>query len=69
MYRGSDVSASWIFKGLSAAGLSLAQIAWVYLPVMALWGFGAWRLGKLYLQLRERAEEPDTAGPHGSGAG
>ena len=69
VYRGSDVSASWIFKGLSAAGLSLAQIAWVYLPVMALWGFGAWRLGKLYLQLRERAGKPDTTGPQGSGAG
>ncbi len=55
VYRGSDVTASWIFKGLTSAGLSVAQIAWIYLPVMGLWGFGAWRLGRIYSQMRERA--------------
>ena len=45
VYRGSDVTASWIFKGLTGAGLSQSQIAWVYVPVLGLWGFGAWRLG------------------------
>jgi AAA family ATP:ADP antiporter len=52
VYRGSDVTASWIFKGLMSAGLSIAQIAWIYIPIMGLWGFGAWRLGKLYGQMR-----------------
>jgi AAA family ATP:ADP antiporter len=52
VYRGSDVTASWIFKGLTTAGLSLAQIAWVYVPVMLVWGLGAWRLGRIYTQLR-----------------
>ena len=56
VYRGSDVSASWIFKGLTSAGLSLPQISWFYLPVMGLWGLGAWRLGKLYTQLRQQAK-------------
>jgi len=55
IYRGSDVTASWIFKGLMSAGLSIAQIAWVYLPIMGVWGFGAWRLGQLYSKLREQA--------------
>ena len=55
VYRGSDVTASWIFKGLTSAGLSVAQIAWIYVPVMGLWGFGAWRLGRIYSQLRESA--------------
>jgi AAA family ATP:ADP antiporter len=53
VYRGSDVTASWIFKGLTSAGLSLAHIAWIYIPIMGIWGFGAWKLGKLYTQMRE----------------
>jgi AAA family ATP:ADP antiporter len=56
VYRGSDVTASWIFKGLTSAGLSLSQITWFYLPVMGLWGLGAWRLGKLYAGLRRQAK-------------
>jgi AAA family ATP:ADP antiporter len=56
VYRGSDVTASWIFKGLTSAGLSLSQITWFYLPVMGLWGLGAWRLGKLYTGLRQKVK-------------
>jgi AAA family ATP:ADP antiporter len=48
VYRGSDVTASWIFKGMTSAGLGLGQIAFLYLPVMGLWTWGAWRLGSLY---------------------
>ena len=55
IYRGSDVTASWIFKGLMSAGLSIAQIAWIYVPIMGVWAFGAWRLGQLYSKLREQA--------------
>ncbi len=56
VYRGSDVTASWIFKGLTSAGLSLSQITFIYLPVMGLWGLGAWRLGKLYALLRQQVK-------------
>jgi len=52
VYRGSDVTASWIFKGLMSAGLSIANIAWIYVPIMLVWGAGAWRLGKLYARMR-----------------
>jgi AAA family ATP:ADP antiporter len=55
VYRGSDVTASWIFKGLTVAGFSIAQIAWIYVPIMGLWGIGAWRLGQLYARMREKA--------------
>jgi AAA family ATP:ADP antiporter len=55
IYRGSDVTASWIFKGLSSAGMSIAQMTWVYLPVLGLWAFGAWRLGRIYGRMREQA--------------
>lgn len=36
VYRGSDVTASWIFKGLTTAGLSVGQMAWLYLPFSTL---------------------------------
>lgn len=54
VYRGSDVTASWIFKGLMTAGLSVGQAAWLYLPVMAVWGTGAWHLGKAYTRLKRQ---------------
>ena len=66
VYRGSDVTASWIFKGLTSAGFSLAQIAWIYVPIMGLWGFGAWRLGRLYTQFRDRLDQ-QAEGQSGSG--
>jgi AAA family ATP:ADP antiporter len=59
VYRGSDVTASWIFKGLTSSGLSVAQMTWVYLPVMGLWALGAWRLGGLYRQMREQARQAE----------
>ena len=54
VYRGSDVTASWLFKGMMTAGLSISQVAWLYLPVMAIWGVGAWKLGKAYTRLRNQ---------------
>jgi AAA family ATP:ADP antiporter len=60
VYRGSDVTASWIFKGLTSAGFSLAQIAWIYVPIMGLWGFGAWRLGQIYTQMKASIKTADT---------
>lgn len=52
VYRGSDVTASWIFKGLMMAGLSISQVAWVYLPILTIWGLAAWHLGKAYNRLK-----------------
>ena len=56
VYRGSDVSASWLFKGMMTAGLSISQVAWLYLPILGMWAVGAWHLGKAYTRLRERLE-------------
>ena len=63
VYRGSDVTASWLFKGLVSAGLGLSQIAWIYVPIMAVWGFGAWRLGQLYMGMRSRLKSDEDDGP------
>lgn len=56
VYRGSDVTASWIFKGLTSTGLSLGHLALAYLPIMGLWTWGAWRLGSLYQQKLQNNE-------------
>ena len=64
VYRGSDVTASWIFKGLTTAGFSIAQIAWIYVPVMGCWAWGAWQLGKIYTQMRAHVDE-NAANPVG----
>ncbi len=58
VYRGSDVTASWLFKGMTTAGLGITQITWLYLPVLAAWGTGAWFLGRHFQRLAgERAEK------------
>jgi len=54
VYRGSDVTASWIFKGLMTIGLSISQVAWVYIPIMVIWGVGAWHLGTAYTRLKNQ---------------
>ncbi|GMR15221.1 MAG: MFS transporter [Gammaproteobacteria bacterium] len=56
VYRGSDVTASWLFKGMLTAGLSISQIAWVYIPLLGVWSIGAWRLGKAYTRLKGQVE-------------
>ncbi len=56
VYRGSDVAASWLFKGYMTLGLGMGSIVWLYLPVMAIWGLGAWKLGQMYEQLKSQLE-------------
>lgn len=62
VYRGSDVTASWIFKGLVSAGFSLSKIAWIYVPVLGVWGIGAWRLGRIYARMRANLPGDESGG-------
>jgi len=59
VYRGSDVVASWVFKGLMSAGFSVAHVAWAYVPVMGLWAWAAWKLGATYTELRSNIAGED----------
>lgn len=62
VYRGSDVVASWTFKGLMTAGLTVNGAALFYVPFMAIWGVSAWRLGKSYERLRDAARLAEKDG-------
>jgi len=49
VFRGGDVVNGWIYAGLNAAlGLSIAAIALIGVPLAAIWGILAWRLGKAH---------------------
>jgi len=58
VYRGSDVTASWAFKGMTSAGLSLGTIAWIFVPVVLVWSMIGWQLGKIYGQLKSEFQPP-----------
>jgi AAA family ATP:ADP antiporter len=62
IYRGSDVTASWLFKLLTSAGVSLTWMAWMYLPILAAWGWGAWILGRAFQQRELQVSEASKAG-------
>ncbi|MEN8131887.1 MAG: Npt1/Npt2 family nucleotide transporter [Pseudomonadota bacterium] len=46
VYRGGDVVSAWIYAGLRALGVSLAGIAWLAVPLAAVWAWVAYALGK-----------------------
>ncbi len=48
--------AAWLFKGFMTLGLSLSSIAFCYLPVMAIWATGVWKLGHAYQDLKAQLE-------------
>ncbi len=57
VYRGSDVTASWMFKGLTVLGFSLSQIALLFIPLLGVWAVISWNLGKMYEQLASKKSE------------
>ena len=49
VFRGGDVVNGWIYTGLNTAmGLSIGAIAMIGVPLAAIWGILAWRLGKTH---------------------
>ncbi len=46
VYRGGDAISAWAYNGLHFVGLNLSQIAWVAVPLAALWAWLAYKLGQ-----------------------
>jgi len=44
--RGGDAIAAQVFRGLQSIGIGLTALNYYAIPVTAVWGFVAWRLGK-----------------------
>ena len=45
VYRGGDAVSAWVYTGLRGLGLSLAQIAYIAVPLALVWAWVAYRLG------------------------
>ena len=54
VYRGGDAVSAWAYAGLKAAGLSLAAIAWVAVPLAGVWAWISFTLGKRQTQLAQQ---------------
>lgn len=48
VYRGADVIGAWIYSGLGAIGMGIAQIAFVAVPLSAAWAWISFRIGKAH---------------------
>lgn len=46
VYRGGDAVSGWAYTGLRAMGVSLAGVAFVAVPLAAIWGYVSYRLGR-----------------------
>jgi AAA family ATP:ADP antiporter len=53
VHRGGDMSSGWVFKGLSALGLTMGQICWISVPIGLVWLGAAWFLGQRHTQLSQ----------------
>jgi AAA family ATP:ADP antiporter len=51
VYRGGDAVSAWAYSGLKAAGLSLATLAWIAVPLAGIWAWISFRLGRRQAQL------------------
>jgi AAA family ATP:ADP antiporter len=51
VYRGGDVVSAWAYTGLRTLGLGLGEIAFVAVPLAALWGWIAYGLGRQQTRL------------------
>ena len=55
VYRGGDAVSAWVYTGLRGLGASLAAIAFIAVPLAALWAWVSFRLGKRQEQLAKDA--------------
>ena len=54
VFRGGDASSGWLYTGLRGLGMELASIAWLTVPIAALWAVLLLHLGKMQVKLAEQ---------------
>ena len=65
VYRGGDAVSAWVYTGLRSLGLGLSGIAWIAVPLAALWALLAYRLGREQARLAE-TQQPGKQEGHES---
>ena len=62
VYRAGDMTSGWIFTGLQHAGMALAGISFVSVPLAAVWAWiGVW-LARRHAVIMARGRELTAAG-------
>jgi AAA family ATP:ADP antiporter len=59
VYRGGDAVSAWAYAGLKAAGVNLAGIAMIAVPLAAVWAWISFKLGKRQAQLAAQQVHAD----------
>ena len=54
VYRGGDAVSSWLYAGLKAAGLNLAAIAFIAVPLAGIWAWISFQLGRRQTELASK---------------
>ena len=54
IYRGGDVLSAWAFAGLQGLGFTLSAIAFIAVPLSAIWAWTSFKLGKTQETLANR---------------
>jgi AAA family ATP:ADP antiporter len=58
VYRGGDAVSSWVFTGLKAMGLTIANIALIAVPLSLLWAWVSFRMGRWQRKISD--ESPNS---------
>lgn len=56
VYRGGDAISGWVFAGLISIGYGLSFIAIIAVPIIILWGYIGFRLGKKQVNYQEEIQ-------------
>lgn len=60
VFRGGDAASGWVYTGLRNLGMELAWIAWLMVPVAALWAVLLLHLGKMQVKLADSNKKEET---------
>ena len=61
VYRGGDAVSAWVYTGLRGMGFSLSGIAWLAVPIAAIWAGVAYALGIRQAQIAASADSDKIA--------
>ena len=60
VYRGGDAVSAWAYAGLTAAGLNLGGIAFVAVPLAAIWAWISFKLGQRQTRMATPTQNIET---------